>query len=102
LLPTFIFSVHFWLKKSVIKKDGTLPIYVRITVDGHRADVSTKRSIDENRWCETSRRNIPKFSGAKGINDYLSDIYSKLVACHKQLSDDGDVISAQAIKPVIV
>tara|TARA_R110002033_G_scaffold15675_1_gene44038 strand:+ start:13374 stop:14660 length:1287 start_codon:yes stop_codon:yes gene_type:complete len=92
------FSVHFWLKKSAIKKDGTLPIYVRITVDGQRADLSAKRSIDENKWCETSRRIIPKFSGAKAINDYLSDIYSKLVACHKQLSDDGDVISAQAIK----
>lgn len=92
------FNVHFWLKKAGIKKDGTLPIYARITVDGQRADLSTKQSIDENKWCETSRRIKPKFSGAKEINDCLSDIHSKLVTCNKQLSNDEGVISAQAIK----
>ncbi|GAL68379.1 site-specific integrase [Jejuia pallidilutea] len=92
------FSVHFWLKKTVIKKDGTLPIYVRITVDGRRADLSTKQSISELKWCSIARRVKSKFSGAKEINDDLEAIYSKIVACHKQLFDDGNVISAQAIK----
>ncbi len=92
------FSIHFWLKKSAIKKDGTLPIYARITVDGQRADVSAKQSISEHKWCPIARRIKSKFLGAKEINDILGDTYSKLVNCHKQLSDDGDVISAQAIK----
>lgn len=38
------FSIHFWL--NLAKKKGDLaPIYVRITVDGKRAEISLQRRI---------------------------------------------------------
>uniref|UniRef100_UPI004048E8FA Arm DNA-binding domain-containing protein n=1 Tax=Mariniflexile sp. TaxID=1979402 RepID=UPI004048E8FA len=92
------FNVHFWLKKTVIKKDGTYPIYVRITIDGKRADLSSKQTVLEHSWCTTARRIKPKFSGAKEINDILDNIYSKIVLCNKQLSESDVVVSAQAVK----
>ncbi len=92
------FSVHFWLKKTAIKKDGTVPIYARITVDGNRADISVKKSVNEKYWCPITRRVKIKSSNAKNINDALSSIYSKLVDCHDILKDSGVVISALTIK----
>jgi site-specific recombinase XerD len=92
------FNVHFWLKKTVLKKDGTFPIYARITIDGKRADLSTQQTTLEHSWCTTARRIKPKFSGAKEVNDVLENIHSSLVLCHKQLSNSGVVVSAQAVK----
>ncbi len=92
------FSVHFWLKKMAIKKDGTVPIYARITVDGNRADISVKKSVNEKDWCHIARRAKTKSSGAKNINDALSNVYSKLRDCHDMLKDSGVVISALTIK----
>jgi site-specific recombinase XerD len=92
------FNVHFWLKKTVLKKDGTFPIYARITIDGKRADLSTQQTTFENSWCTNARRIKPKFSGSKEINDVLENIHSRIVLCHSQLSDSGVVVSAQAVK----
>lgn len=92
------FNVHFWLKKTAIKKDGTFSIYARITVDGERADLSTKQSVLEGKWCSTARRVKSKYTGAKEINDSLDAIYFKLRDCHKNLKDAGIVISAKAVK----
>ena len=44
------FSVLFFLKVSKKKSDGTLPIYVRITANGSRSEVSIKRYILKDRW----------------------------------------------------
>ena len=92
------FNVHFWLKRTVLKKDGTFPIYVRITIDGKRADLSTQQTTLEHCWCTNARRIKPKFSGAKEINKVLENIYYRLVLCYRQLSDSGVVVSAQAVK----
>lgn len=92
------FSIHFWLKKTAKKKNGRVPIYVRITVEGIRADLSAKRFTVEKHWCSEAGRVNARVSGAKAINDYLDDVYYKLVDCHKQLSSEFDLITAQAIK----
>ncbi len=39
---THTFIVHFWLKKKSIRKDGTTPIYTRVTVNGKRVSISLK------------------------------------------------------------
>ena len=44
------FNVYFWLKNTARKKNGNLPIYARIAIDGKRADISLKRDINEKDW----------------------------------------------------
>ncbi|WP_299159129.1 site-specific integrase [uncultured Tenacibaculum sp.] len=92
------FSIHFWLKKSAEKSNGKIPIYARITVDGIRADVSTKRCTLPHYWISKANRINPRISGAKVINQYLDDVYTKLIDCHKQLHIENKLITAQAIK----
>lgn len=40
------FTVLFFLKKSKLLKNGEAPICMRITINGKRAEVQIKRSID--------------------------------------------------------
>ena len=43
------FGVIFYLRRYKINLDGTIPIYLRITVNGKRLEISVKRTvIDKN------------------------------------------------------
>ena len=44
------FTVLFFLKKSKLLKNGEAPICMRITINGKRAEVQIKRSIDVGRY----------------------------------------------------
>lgn len=44
------FSVIFYLKRQVVKKDGTVPVMGRITVDETQTQFSNKLSVDSNLW----------------------------------------------------
>lgn len=91
------FSIHFWLKMD--KKRGNLaPIYVRITVNGKRAEISLKRDISVTYWDTRSKRAKPRTPGAKALNAYLDDIYSNLLDCHKQLTSEFKLVTAHNIK----
>lgn len=92
------FSISFWLKKSRKKKDGRLPIYVRIRCKGKNADLSVHRTTFEERWCPILGKMDHRASESVGVNKYLDDIRSKLLECHRQLSTEGGYITAQSIK----
>ena len=91
------FSIHFWLKMAKRKED-LAPIYVRITVNGKRAEISLKRDISVTQWDARAKRAKPRTHGANSINAYLDDIYSSLLACHKQLTSEFKLITAHNIK----
>lgn len=44
------FTVLFYIKRTKKKKDGTAPVYVRLTVNRLRAEFALQKSIDENQW----------------------------------------------------
>jgi hypothetical protein len=44
------FGLHFHLKKCKDHKNGELPVYVRITVNGAYCEISSKRKCDSYRW----------------------------------------------------
>ena len=56
------FSVIYYLKRQVVKKDGTVPVMGRITVDGSQTQFSCKSTVDPEavgyqRWtCHGQKR----------------------------------------------
>ena len=44
------FSVIYYLKRQVVKKDGTVPVMGRITVDGSQTQFSCKLTVDPKLW----------------------------------------------------
>jgi len=92
------FSIHFWLKKKAERSDGKSPIYVRITVNGQRAELSLQEYVKTDCWCSKAGRVNYRAQGAQKINDYLSQVHSDLVECKKGLKRDGIYTTAQSIK----
>ena len=44
------FSVLFYIKKAKLLKNGEAPICLRITVNGKRAEIQIKRSVEIDKW----------------------------------------------------
>ncbi|WP_299555265.1 site-specific integrase [Seonamhaeicola sp.] len=98
MTTTHTFNVHFWLKKTLIKSDGTAPIYARISIDSIRVDLSTKETVFEEYWNFDTKRVKSRTKNAKFINDTLDDIYTKIKSAFRQLKQEGRVITPQSVK----
>ena len=91
------FSILIWLNLAK-EKDGFAPIYARITVDGKRAEISLKRQTSVTYWDPKASKTVSRTPEGKQLNDYLDEVQAKLLACHKQLSSDFELVTAQSIK----
>ncbi len=47
-MKRYTFSILFYIKKTKLMKTGEAPVYLRITVNGLRSELSIKRSIPPN------------------------------------------------------
>ena len=68
---TNTFSLLFYIRTTKIKADSTAPIYVRITINGKRAELSAKRSIDPSKWNTKKGRSKGTNEQSKSLNKYL-------------------------------
>lgn len=65
------FKVLFYLKKNAPKKDGTVPIMIRITVNGVDKTRSAKISVHPDRWDKVKMRVTGRDAYATKINSAL-------------------------------
>ena len=75
---TKTFSLLFYIRTTKTKSDGTIPIYVRITINGKRAEFSTKRTIEPTKWNNAKGRAKGSNEQIKALNKYLDTIQAKV------------------------
>ena len=92
------FTLLFYLKKRSNYVKGKLPIYMRLTVDGKRIELTTKRECEPEKWNPMSGRKNGTKEDTRVLNAYLDTFQSKVYEVHRQLLDAGDAISAEAVK----
>ena len=92
------FSILFFIKRTKLLKNGEAPICLRITVNGKRAEVQIKRSVEVNKWnsqkeCVTGRDNK-----TLELNHYLETVRTKILRIHRQLEQDNKPVTAEILK----
>ena len=68
------FKVLFYLKKNAPKKNGSVPVMCRITIDGTIAQFSCKCDIHPDLWDIKSNRASGKSNIALETNRFLDKI----------------------------
>ncbi|MCG8308524.1 MAG: Arm DNA-binding domain-containing protein [Cytophagales bacterium] len=91
------FTVIFFTRKSRSNPDQ-LSIYVRITVAGKRAEISLKRGLANSQWDANKSRGRGNTEKIRALNNYLDQVYTKLLQSHKELLEEDKIISSDAIK----
>lgn len=89
------FNILFYIKKSKLLKNGTAPIYMRVTVDGVRSEISVKRSVLPSNW--DTIRNRAKGKLNNELNDYLRSIQGQIYSHHQDLQENGKVVTARSL-----
>uniref|UniRef100_UPI002930AD98 phage integrase SAM-like domain and Arm DNA-binding domain-containing protein n=1 Tax=Pedobacter gandavensis TaxID=2679963 RepID=UPI002930AD98 len=92
------FSLLFYMKKPKNYQNGVAPIYLRITVNGNRAEVTTGRSCEPSQWNTISGRSNGKKEEVKSFNAYLDDLQNKVFEAHRQLTEKDDPITAERLR----
>ncbi|MDI9605502.1 MAG: site-specific integrase [Bacteroidota bacterium] len=92
------FNTLFFLKKSGLKKDGTMPIMARITINGTVAHFSTKLCVPPEKWDMATNRVKGSTRETKEINYLLSEIQASLSSYFHDLQRRDGIVTAKALK----
>lgn len=75
-----------------------MAIYMRITVNGKRAEVSVGRECEATKWNSSAGRAIGTKEEVKMLNNYLDSLQGKVRTAHQVLIDSGQPISTDSMK----
>ncbi len=92
------FAISFVLKRNKAKDAENIPIYVRITVNKHRLEISTNRQINPKYWDVKKNEAKKTYKSYKELNEHLLVIKNKLYACQTELLHSKKIVTAQRIK----
>ena len=90
-------STLFYLKKPKNYTAGMVPIYLRITVNGVRKDLSAGKDCDPQCWNAKANRMTGTRQEVKTFNNYLFSLEKRIDQIHSELVVSGKMVSAQSI-----
>jgi site-specific recombinase XerD len=93
------YSISTLIKSNHAGEDKAL-VYVRVTVNGARAEISIKRSVDRDRWDAAANRVRGNKEDAREINTLLDNTILKLNKIYNKLLENDKVITARKIKDI--
>lgn len=90
--------LNFWLNRKKLNKQGLAPIYLRITLNGTRTEVSSKIAIEPKKWDDTSSRVKGKDPLDIRKNKQLNDLTTKVYQALDALQQNRFKINASNLK----
>jgi hypothetical protein len=89
--------IHFYVKEARIDSKGEAPIYLRITLNGERAEISTNRKVNPENWDKASERVAGRTEPARVINSSLNNLIGKVEKYFSGLDVKEEKISVNQI-----
>lgn len=92
------FGLLFYLKKRKVDIQGKCPIYLRVTIDGKRSEISAKRKVEVSKWSTQTNRAIGRTEDIKELNAYLDSLTTKVYQSQRDLIQDNKPVTSQTLK----
>ncbi len=92
------YNLLFFIRKERTNKHGEAPIYLRITINGKRAELALKRFIDPNKWDGKANKARGNKQEIKNLNSYLDTVKNRIHDHHRDMIDRNEYITAPKIK----
>ena len=96
------FKILFFLKKGRNRSEKSLPIYVRITINGERAEWTCQRNCDQAKWNQQTGRAIGNKDETKSLNQYLDAIQANIFQVQKEYALRNEPIAAGQVRAKIL
>ena len=95
-------SILFFVKRTKTNVDGLLPIFIRVTVNGERIELSTKRFTTSERWSVEGNRMKGTSGESKATNSYLDTLKAKVYDYQQQLIREDKIVNAENMRNKIL
>jgi len=93
-------SILFYIKKSKANPQGYSNIYLRITLDGKRAECSINRKVHIDFWNTRSQKSLGNSPENQEINREIDFIKNKIYTIEQKLQRDGTMYTATQLRDV--
>jgi site-specific recombinase XerD len=90
-------SILFYLKKSKQNKKGKVLIYVRITVNGIRSEISTGIQVAPEMWNQDKAKVMAKSEESKNINARLKAIDADIQKQYLLMENNDQLITSREL-----
>lgn len=87
------FRVAFFLRRNVLK-NGESPVFMRITVNGQRAENNIQKSILPNLWSQAKERASGTSRTAVDLNRFIEEARIKVHAIVTELQQENEPVTA--------
>ena len=96
------FKVLFFLKRDKQKKDGSVPVYCRITIDGKESRFGMKKNIDPKLWNVKEGKATGKSSESSEINALLEKTKAGIHKIYRDVQERENAVSAEKVKNIFL
>ena len=91
------YQVIFYLRKNRNQKTEESEIYMRITMNSKRSEMSIGRRVDSNKWNSKSQKMMGRSEVANELNSYIDVLKNKINRIHQYLTDTNANITASSL-----
>ncbi len=95
-------STLFYIKRTKANNLGHVPIYLRVTVDGDRFEMSSTKFVEPNKWSNDNSKVKGNSEEARLINSYLDNLKIKIFVAEKVLLASDVPINLNSLKNEIL
>lgn len=91
-------SILFYAKKGKTTTNGLVSIYLRITIDGQRLEISTKRYVESSKWSSESGRMKGNSEEARSLNSFLDVTKGSVYDYQKDLMQNDQSVNVENMR----
>ena len=92
------FRILFYGRTNEQRKDGTMPLTARVTINGETVAFNIKMSVPVAIWDGKSSRAKGRSPEATRINRYLDSINARLISIYQNLTEAGEIVTPQILR----
>jgi len=96
------FNVIYYIRRDKLKKDGTAPIFCRITISQEKVSFNIKAAINTDIWESSTGRATGKSREAFSVNKIIDSYTSLINEKHNEIFDRDGIVSAEGLKNSIL
>ncbi len=91
------FKTLFYIKKTRVAKNGEVPVMLRVTVNGVRAETSVNLKVNPKFWNAVAGKSVGDGRKDDQVNARIDTIRARVMQVHRQMELDGETITAQGV-----
>jgi hypothetical protein len=90
--------VLFYAKKSRTTVREMIPIYLRVTIEGKRMEVTTNRFVQPHQWSASLGQVKGHSQEAEEINTYMDYLHHRIYEYQQEICRDENPVTIQSLR----